>query len=320
MRSPHDTNDGKEFYRDPTLQGYMECTDIHTKKTAFIQRFLRIFSCGRKRKKQPVEAVEKELEVHPDVGRLFSFSEVELDMGPRPIQADIAVQTGSSLEMQVYGSQRNVGVIQIHSSDTLTHYEGILSERKKLSLDFDFSSNPPSDELSILKFFRRARSASMQMTSIEAWPPQPFRIEEPDRHHAPSTEEKEIQVHVLNDPQDRHDAQTSTVASTSQAGVIESKQSQVRKKLRFDEKKNVQSPSIEYDSFEEDSVGIERPRRSTFTTTKNVRIEDVEPESASDVEEPSTSTNREFKSYFWGGGKNKPKKPPAKKKAQLSLR
>lgn len=324
MRSPYDTSDGKEFYRDPTLQAYMECTDIHLKKKAFMQRFLGFFSCKRKKKKQLVEVVEKDyVDVHPDVGRLFSFSEVELDkIGPRVLSADVAVQTGSSLEMPFYeGVRTDIGAIPTHSSDTLTNFEGIIPASRKLSLDLDILSNQPSDELSILKFFRRARSVSMQMSSIEVIRTPPYKIDAPAKRNLPQTDEKEIQV-LLYDEQDHLDAQTSTVASASLARRVETKPSHVRKKLRFDEKKNVQSPSIDYDSPEEESVATsDRPRRSTgYTSTKNVRIEEMEPESVSDIEEPTTSTNREFKSYFWSSGKNKPKKPPAKKKAQLSLR
>lgn len=323
MRSPHDTDDPKDIFRCATMHDYLECTDIQIqKKTASLfASCIRFFRCKRKKE---LSHISSEQNIEEGFGqmdtvhrRFFSFAEVELGKMVPSFTTDAAVQTGSSLEMQLtdktvhqFTVKERMTQVYSDSEDIVAHYEGKRRSTDNRGLDVEMIRNEPSDELNILQFFRRVRSISMQMPPSTAEGRFEIQTKLP-----PNTEEKEIQCLecVQSDVSPENVSLMATIGDKKpEAGLI-------RKKIRFEEEMRTKQFSDDDDVEEE--VTDNRHRRSVaYGGNKNVHSEDADLHS--NVDEPSTSTgNREFKSYFWGGGKNKPKKPTTKKKKQqLTLR
>lgn len=320
MRSPYDSEDGKDFYRGGALHELMECTDMGIKTNSvgtFIGRIWKKIGCKRKKRVSRDKIIEEEyqnMQLHPDAQRLYSFGEVELNKMPE-FWSDAAVQTGSSLEIKyLEGIKINEPILfDSESDDIVADYEGKRKSTDKRSiLDLDLSSNTPSDELSILKFFRNARSVSMQIPSSDKEPV--YKLDMPAKH-IPHTEEKEIQCleYDHDDVHDKNIAPDSQISITADINDKKLEHGHITKRLRFEEETKTMQDENEDDAFEEENA--DRPRRSiALSSSKNVRIEDMD--LYTEADEPNTSINREFKSYFWGGGKSKANKK-SKKKTQV---
>ncbi|KAF9795123.1 hypothetical protein SFRURICE_004495 [Spodoptera frugiperda] len=170
MRSPHDTDGPKEFYRGGDIHYDMECRDMEIKRKSvspYIMRFLRLFRWRRK-SKGDATPTKKESEFDLDRPRIYSYGEVELNKLGVPEFTDMAVQTGSSLidsgslVVNVSDSIKSPE-FDFEMEDIVTYYEG-----KRRSTDINFvedrmSTERESEELSILDFFKRARSVSVDM-------------------------------------------------------------------------------------------------------------------------------------------------------------
>lgn len=331
MRSPHDTEDPKDIYRGTAMQDYMECTDIRieTKKTvgSFISTWTKRFRCKRQKKDSQIsgdQMIDGEYDVmDPGDRRFFSFAEVELGRMGTSFKIDAEVQTGSSLEFQVnepYIKERSrERMSDSDNEDIIAHYEGqarSVDRRSFLDLGGPILRET-SDELSILNFFKRARSVSMQMSDF---PVSNKYTETQDRYPPSNTEEKEIQCHDFDHSMT---LQVSDSVTATTGEISNKKTDSSKKKLRFDEEMTTTIHYSEDEFGEEDPGGTtdQRARRSVvYGSDKNSYLD--ESDSNSNVDEPSTSTgNREFrdiKSYFWGSGKSKSKK--SKKKTQQVLR
>ena len=331
MRSPHDTDDPKDMYRCAAMPDYMECTDmrIQTKKTvsSFISRLAKFFRC--KRQKKGSHTLNDQIIIGDyegmDVGnrRFFSFAEVELGKMGTPHLIDAEVQTGSSLDtiMNKLSIEERMIKVDSGSEDIVTHYEGRESEdivaqyegressihRRSLLGLGEMVVKETSDELSILNFFRRARSVSMQMS--------PIALNYTEVQAAPTnTDEKEIQCYEFD-----HSNISQVVENVSIRETSSIKAEGPVKKLRFEEEATIHVSDDEVE--EETGASPEQHRRRSVVYGGGKSSHLDESDSNSNADEPSTSTgNREFKSYFWGSGKGKSKKTTKKKTQHMNLR
>ncbi|XP_022818603.1 uncharacterized protein LOC111351065 [Spodoptera litura] len=313
MRSPYDTEDPKEFYRTGVIHDDMECTDMKIKSKSvspYIRRFLSLFRrrCNSNRDAAPVKK-EQEIDIDFDRQRMYSYGEVELTKLGAPALTDMAVQTGSSLigihtlDSVVVNVSDHGRSLEVDSEmeEIVTYYEvkRRSTESNFIDLDDRVSTERVFKELSILEFFKRARSVSVDMP-----PYQEERSSEYLTQLSPQREEEEIQS--LNyEPSFEVPASVTSMNTEISGKKIE--HANVQKKLRFEDIK------AEPENVNVEGAMPERGRRSVvYGTGKNLPIE--QSDSGGQIDEPSTSTNR--KTYFWGSSKNKPKKP-TKKKTQL---
>uniref|UniRef100_A0A2A4JR71 CUB domain-containing protein n=1 Tax=Heliothis virescens TaxID=7102 RepID=A0A2A4JR71_HELVI len=311
MRSPHDTDYPKLFYQPGAMHDYLEHPEMQIRQnsigTYLMDRFLKFFRLKRKKKLSGglhdgiAEANYDGLQVND------SFDELELGHLESAFTVDVAVQTGSSFEIEnierILVSQT---LDEIHSEFNLEDHhdeKGVQSDGAPI-LDENTSANPPLDELSILKFFRKSRSISMQMSRKA--------ITDIAEKQQPETEDKEIQS--VEFPHD--DLVTGSVLSIiDEVADKKPEQGIVQKKLRFEGESK--TGELGEDDAREEEIVPERRRRSVmFGGSKRLDADD----SNSDINEPSTSNaNKEgIKSYFWS--KNKHKKATKKKSQQLPLR
>lgn len=318
MRSPYDTEDPKDIFRNDNMQEYMECTDIRIEKDtigSFIsfRRLCRFFRFKRKKKISGIlgtQTNEEEYVMDRGHRRVFSFAEAELGRMGHSFPTDVAVQTGSSLEMQILNEIKiNERMTQVDSDneDIVARYEG----KRRSVLDFEMTRNGPSDELSLLNFFRRARSVSMQISSSHA-----IQNAEIQTKYPYNTEEKEIQClnfdHSIITPET-----VSVIATVGGITVEKPEAGLVKKKLRFEEQ--MTTIHVSDDDVEDEEVVSDQRLQRNIVYGSGKNLDDMD--SNNNQDEPSTSTgHREFKSYFWGSSKNKPKKPIKKKTQHLSLR
>ncbi|KAJ8734064.1 hypothetical protein PYW07_014615 [Mythimna separata] len=319
MRSPHDMDDPKDIIRGAAMNEYMECTEmpIQENRSSIFTRWTRRFRCKRKVKQSSITSdpiveggFSGQMEVRNQ--RYFSFAEVELRKMATPFLVEAAVQTGSSLEMQFTDKRiTKERMTQFDSqSDIVAHYEGKRRSTQISVLDVESIGKEPSDELSLLNFFKRARSVSMQMPSVP-----PVGKTEAQHKQSRKTQEKEVQCFEYEHSHISSEI-ISVLETIGEISDVKPEIELVRKRIRFEEQRS-RLPSDD-DDVDEEAATDSRLRRSAFYGgIKQVHSEDTDTDS--NFDEPSTSTgNREFKKYFWGGGKNKPKKPAAKKKKQQS--
>ncbi|KAJ8734758.1 hypothetical protein PYW08_014008 [Mythimna loreyi] len=318
MRSPHDTDDPKDVFRSAAMgyTPYMECTDIRIqeKRSSVFMRCCRFF---RRKPKNEMSRMSSDPIVEAGYGqtepgnqRFYSFAEVELRKIGTPFVNEVGVQTGPSLEMQFTDKPiMEERMTQLDSySDIVAHYEGKRkpSNRRTVLDDADMIGKEPSEELSILHFFKRARSVSMQIPSAPS-------VQD---KQSTNTEEKEIQCREYDHSHVSPES-ASVLATIGEISDVKPESEVVRKRIRFEETLRSKQNS-EDDEVEAETATDSRLRRSVmYGGAKHGYSEDTEADN--NIDEPSTSTgNREFKSYFWGGGKNKPKKHTTKKKKQQS--
>lgn len=305
MRSPNDTGFSKFFYQPRGMHDYMEHPGMQRRhKTVcsyLMDRFQRIFRLKRtKRFSGSLRGIAEADYDGLDV--IDSFGEIELGKLESALTADVAVQTGSSLEIEGIERVLVSESLDIINSDydfeAYPELKSIASDNGKM-FDDNMLANQPSEELNMLKFFRKSRSISMQMSSRD--------ISDIAARQQPDTEDKETQSVEFYE-----EFVTASLLSVIDE-VPEKKPGQgiVRKKLRFEGETKAVDP--DEDNAQEEEAIPEKRRRSVMFGGKHLADSD------SDSNEPTTSNaNKEFKSYFWS--KNKNKKPTKKKSQQLPLR
>ncbi|PZC87053.1 hypothetical protein B5X24_HaOG201289 [Helicoverpa armigera] len=305
MRSPNDTGFSKFFYQPRGMHEYMEHPGMQRRhKTVcsyLMDRFQRIFRLKRtKRFSGSLRGIAEADYDGLDV--IDSFGEIELGKLESALTADVAVQTGSSLEIEGIERVLVSESLDIINSDydfeAYPELKSIPSDNGKM-FDDNMLANQPSEELNMLKFFRKSRSISMQMSSRD--------ISDIAARQQPDTEDKETQSVEFYE-----EFVTASLLSVIDE-VPEKKPGHgiVRKKLRFEGE--TKAVDADEENAQEEEVIPEKRRRSVMFGGKHLADSD------SDSNEPTTSNaNKEFKSYFWS--KNKNKKPTKKKSQQLPLR